>query len=326
VLLTVTSNLVKYSVDENQIITTIVICYILTNRIVVHTLRAFGQHPMRIPSRFRSLLCGILCSTLSADEALSKTQILDVLVVQNIVTELRTAQKQFMPDAASPLFPRPFITAAYAQSVDGKLAAYNGKEEVETTSNFPLSGSDSLLLTHAIRASHDGVLIGGKTLSIDNPRLTNRLWDHDSLKLHAQPTSIVLDTHLNNIQSLGDSMRLKHPIICCSKEAASSCKELPSSVVLLPCRCSKNGQIDLGDMLHKLYIGYGIKSLMIEGGPTLLKSFLDDQLVDCLCITIAPKFLGSGIGVSTNKGYHLPVSTTNFYIVGKDCCMISVIR
>ena len=73
----------------------------------------------------------------------------------------------------------PFITLSFAQSMDAKLAPYQNPDKdrsnlsdnnsFQTTSNFPLSGQESLVLTHTIRSIHDGIMIGGKTLSFDNP-------------------------------------------------------------------------------------------------------------------------------------------------------------
>jgi riboflavin biosynthesis pyrimidine reductase len=45
-------------------------------------------------------------------------------------------------------------------------------------------------------------------------------------------------------------------------------------------------------MLKTLY-GMGIKSLMVEGGASVIASFLDSRYVDRLLITISPTFVGS---------------------------------
>jgi riboflavin biosynthesis pyrimidine reductase len=173
---------------------------------------------------------------------------------------------------------RPFVTLAYAQSLDGKIAvkrttnhntnAAAGTTTTTTTtttsSNFAISSDESLYLTHALRSMHDGVLIGGRTLTIDNPRLTNRLWTTDQRpppppsqqpppqqqQQPQQPRPIVLDTNLRAIRTMGATCRAQNLIVCCSHRAfeeycngnndagssSSSSVTIPDSVTLLPCK------------------------------------------------------------------------------------------
>lgn len=60
------------------------------------------------------------------------------------------------------------------------------------------------------------------------------------------------------------------------------------------------------DHLATLELGGG--SLMVEGGASIISSFLDSGLVDLVIITIAPIFVGEGVGVSTNRVSHFPSS------------------
>ena len=133
--------------------------------------------------------------------------------------------------------PRPFVTLTYAQSIDGKIALLPDDDEVESTktssSNWVISGPESMLLTHGLRSIHDAILVGGKTLFIDNPRLRNRLWpplvdnndnDNDNIvrKRH-QPVPVILDTYLKHTRGiLGSGERLiraRNPVVCCSDDA-----------------------------------------------------------------------------------------------------------
>jgi riboflavin-specific deaminase-like protein len=215
---------------------------------------------------------------------------------------------------------RPFITASFAQSLDGKLAAFERDGTGTTTSNYPLSGQESLLLTHAIRSVHDGIVVGGRTLLIDNPQLNNRLWGDSKEK---QPRPIVLDTHLRYIRELGDSKRVENLIACCSEEAAASFESLPPSVQIVSCKCSPDGRLDLNDVLSQLYTRFGIKSIMVEGGAAVLSSFFSAGLVDHICITIAPKLLGEGIALSySHQGSNaIVLETSRFVLLGSDCVL-----
>src|SRR5215471_8515340 len=48
---------------------------------------------------------------------------------------------------------RPFVTLAYAQSLDGSITIARGRR-------YALSGPDALRFTHALRARHDAILVG----------------------------------------------------------------------------------------------------------------------------------------------------------------------
>jgi len=191
---------------------------------------------------------------------------------------------------------RPFVTLTFAQSLDGKIAlkgASNDDSASATSSNLPLSGEESLLLTHGLRSIHDAILVGGKTLCTDNPRLSNRLWGD------AQPRPVVLDTHLEHVRKLGSARKARNIIICCSYKAAESFQiHNEVSLELLSCKCDANGRLILADVLQRLQDTYGIRSVMVEGGASVHSAFLSERLVDCLCVTIAPKILGNERGLA----------------------------
>jgi len=147
------------------------------------------------------------------------------LLIQESIDNLSQKMKDFKSISSRG---RPFVTLAYAQSIDGKIALildqpkHSGDDRAMTSSNFAISGPESLRLTHALRSIHDAILVGSNTLSIDNPRLNNRLWppnDPGKNIVRKQPIPIILDTHLRHIRSLGKNIRAQNPIVCCSEEA-----------------------------------------------------------------------------------------------------------
>ena len=251
--------------------------------------------------------------------------------IEEIVNVFQSWQQEFETSSSSAV--APFVTAAFAQSLDGYMAGHESattSSTWSTTSNFPLSGKESMLLTHALRSIHDGIMVGGRTLSIDNPRLTNRLWGNTTLNFTSQPRPIVLDANLNHIQKLGRNCRLRNPIICCSLEAASSgVKLLQSDAILLACQCTAEGNLDIGDVLLQLKLRHGIRSIMVEGGASIISSFFKEWTVDALCITIVPKVMHSGIAPTFRKStcQLLPIDLTSllprFLALGTDATLIS---
>lgn len=193
----------------------------------------------------------------------------------------------------------PFVTLTFAQSLDSKVAVYVDNKTNQTSANYPISGKESLLLTHALRSVHDAILIGGRTLSTDNPRLTNRLWKPDGPDTNLkQPRPVVLDSELRHVRKCLESGAIKatNLIVCCSPMATLSSPnilKMDPSLTILTCEVRSNGQLDLRSVLERLKEKFQIQSLMVEGGSAVISAFAKENLVDCLCMTIAPKILGS---------------------------------
>ena len=111
-------------------------------------------------------------------------------------------------------------------------------------------------LVHRLRSLHDAILVGSGTALADNPGLDCRLWPGRS------PRPVVLDR-----SGRVDPSRLKmsEPIIL--RDA------------------------DLLEAMRALY-RRGITSVLVEGGPTVLQSFIDSGLWDAARVETAPFALG----------------------------------
>ena len=78
----------------------------------------------------------------------------------------------------------------------------------------------------------------------------------------------------------------------------------------------KLGHLNLNSVLHQLRV-LGIRSLMVEGGAGVINSFLsarseDTQkpLVDTVIVTVAPVFIGNGVGYGVREVANSPYSPT----------------
>ena len=271
---------------------------------------------------------------------------------------------------------RPFITLAFAQSLDGKIARKVVSEQdtdarQSLSSNLPLSSPDSLVMTHALRSVHDAILVGGNTLRTDNPRLSNRLWktntgtlstndnlQQDGSSVHdneaydyAQPRPVVLDTNLGAIRELGDGLRANNTelLVCCSHAAATlwerqqqqqeqslllsdntTTMTVGKNSTLVPCETmtidgdndndstTATTRLDLDSVLHELW-KRGIRSVMVEGGAGVLSAFVRHRLFDCVCVTVAPKWIGNDHGVASIHSIRPNVKTT-----GSDAAMLDL--
>jgi len=182
---------------------------------------------------------------------------------------------------------RPFVTLSYAQSLDGCISAKPGEA-------IALSGSESLTLTHQLRASHDAILVGIGTVFSDNPRLTVR---HVRGK---NPRPIVVDSRLRlplDCKLIRDDSR--SPLVITrinpDKQRRKALESAGAQVV--PSPANANGLVDLGGMLNRL-AELGINSLMVEGGARIITNFLLERLADFIVLTVAPVMLGGLRAVS----------------------------
>jgi GTP cyclohydrolase II len=171
---------------------------------------------------------------------------------------------------------RPFVTLSYAQSLDGSIAARSGEQLI-------LSGAESLMMTHRLRADHDAILVGIGTVLGDDPRLTVRLVEGDN------PQPIVLDSRLRFPLS---AKLLKGPNapwivtgFSADSERQRTLEAAGARVIRMP--VDGYGRVDLGPFLYFLN-EEGIRSLMVEGGAAVITSFLVEGVVDRLALTIAP--------------------------------------
>lgn len=167
---------------------------------------------------------------------------------------------------------KPFVTAKFAMSLDGKIATKTGESRW-------ITGEEARLHAHRLRHEHDAILIGINTVIADDPELTARLDGQDA----RQPLRIVLDSQLRIRQSarvVGAST-----LIATTKAGRVGLAE----VLKLP--ATPEGRVSLPDLLDELG-KRNILSVLVEGGGDVHAAFFKDDLVDKLYAYIAPKLIG----------------------------------
>jgi 3,4-dihydroxy 2-butanone 4-phosphate synthase/GTP cyclohydrolase II len=200
---------------------------------------------------------------------------------------------------------RPFVTVSYAQSLDGSIAAVRGKP-------LPLSSTDSLVLTHALRAAHQAILVGIGCVLADDPHLTVRLAPGES------PQPIVVDSELRcpecaNLVNCNGT----RPWIMTTERARASRREVleRAGATVITVKTGRGSRVDLLSLLDAL-ARLGIVSVMVEGGARIITSFLSERLADQMVVTVAPVFLGglrTPAGTAPFNPHRLPRLTNTFF-------------
>ncbi len=205
---------------------------------------------------------------------------------------------------------RPFITVSYAQSVDGSIASRSRQP-------IGLSGPQSAVLTHQIRACSDAILIGIGTLLADDPQLNVRLVEGSS------PQPIILDTNLRTPLNAKLVKRCgpRPWIINAGDERSQQARALQiAGSTPICCATSRDGKIDL-HALMKILAEKQINSIMVEGGARVITSFINSRLVDQFIVTVSPKFVG-GLPVIDSGGLHsekhLELAEVSYRLTGDD--------
>lgn len=181
---------------------------------------------------------------------------------------------------------RPWVTVKAALSLDGALALEDGESRW-------ISGSLSRTKAHLLRGENDAILVGAGTVLNDDPELTVRLVSGRS------PLRVVLDGSLRTppeAKVIGDGTCLIIGQHDAPAARADALRKAGAEVVLVE---NSHGRLSIEEVLS-LLAGKGILRLLVEGGATVIQSFLEAHLVDEVSLFLAPKFLGRGIPLTGN--------------------------
>ena len=198
----------------------------------------------------------------------------------------------------------PHVTLTYATSMDSFLA-------ISPTAAVPISGPVTKAMTHYLRSCHDAIMIGVGTAIADDPTLNCRLagaggyggigWMH-----HPRPVVIdpgarwQLSSESNVLRAVKEGRGrgpwiIVAPGFSIAQERIETLKAHSGRYVGLPdfdarCRLS-------WDSIFRALAEAGIRSVMVEGGGTVINELLRPEnvrLVNNVIVTVAPTYLGTG--------------------------------
>ncbi|WP_308796808.1 bifunctional diaminohydroxyphosphoribosylaminopyrimidine deaminase/5-amino-6-(5-phosphoribosylamino)uracil reductase RibD [Agromyces silvae] len=150
---------------------------------------------------------------------------------------------------------RPRVVVKWASTLDGRAAAADGSSQW-------ITGAAARADVHRRRADADAIAVGTGTLLADDPALTARATDGDLLA--HQPVPVVFGRR----HVPADARVTRHPESVIQLDG----RDLAADLALLARR--------------------GVRSLFVEGGPTLASAFLAAGFADELLVYLAPALLG----------------------------------
>lgn len=170
---------------------------------------------------------------------------------------------------------RPYITLKWAESADRYIDINR-----ENGSPVVLSTPVTSMYVHKQRAEHKAILVGRRTALLDNPSLTTRNW------YGKNPLRLVIDRNL----SLPSDLRLfdhSTPTIVFTAEERVNEENLEYITI--------DYSTDILPQILNVLYEMKIQSLLVEGGTTLLQSFINSGVWDEMFVEHSEIVLGEGV-------------------------------
>ncbi|WP_447034252.1 bifunctional diaminohydroxyphosphoribosylaminopyrimidine deaminase/5-amino-6-(5-phosphoribosylamino)uracil reductase RibD [Streptomyces hypolithicus] len=181
---------------------------------------------------------------------------------------------------------RPYVHWKYAATLDGRIAA------ADATSRW-ITSAESRADVHRLRAEADAVIVGSGTVRADDPHLAVR-----GIEGATQPLRVVVDTNAAAVRPGARVLDDAAPTLIAVAEDADTTPLAGVDVVRLP-RTSTG--LDIPALLAALHTR-GVRSVLLEGGPTLAGAFVAAGAVDAVTGYLAPVLLGAGPAALAGAG------------------------
>lgn len=173
---------------------------------------------------------------------------------------------------------RPYVVLKLAHTLDARVTDAGGGPTA-------ITGSEAGIFTHELRSQSDAVLVGTATAIADDPQLTVR-----AIPVNSQPLRVVMGQRV-----LPEGLRV-----------------LDDSAPTLQIQ-DRHPANALGMLLD-----FGVQQVLLEGGPTLARAFLEAECVDEVIWLIAPTLMGAGVASSHPLARAFPVDVLEVRLIGND--------
>ncbi len=190
---------------------------------------------------------------------------------------------------------RPHVLMMSEITADGKLTLKKG---ASSKILMKYMAHETELLLHRTRAEYDAIMVGANTIRIDNSFLTVRYVEGKS-PLRVIPCSMA-DLPLDANVLKNDAPTA---IAVCENAPADRVDQIRSKGVHVI--VAGKTHVELPLLMRILHDRFGIRKLMIEGGPTLNWHMLHDRLVDEIRLIHLPFIVGGSDTPSLVGGMHI---------------------
>ena len=186
---------------------------------------------------------------------------------------------------------RPYVTAKWAMTLDGKIATARGDSKW-------ISCARSRALVHEVRGRMDAIVVGIGTVLADDPQLTARPPGP------RVPVRVVLDSEARlplDSRLATTAREVPVRVAVTARAPIDRCAELASLGCEVVVLSSVAGRVSIAALLDDLG-RQGATNLLVEGGSVVLGRFLAEGLIDEVDVFIAPMIEGGAHSVAPIHG------------------------
>lgn len=193
---------------------------------------------------------------------------------------------------------QPWLVAQLGQSLDGFVATSTGD-------SYYVTGPESLVHLHRLRALCDAVVVGAGTVAIDNPQLTTRrVAGVNAVRVVLDPAArldgtagVFSDGQAPTLwlcdQRVADMARER---LACRRVGADLDGAHAAEVVAIPglLDAAAHPAPDASGRAVAALAQRGLRLLFVEGGGMTVSRFYRENLLDRLHLVVAPVLIGEG--------------------------------
>lgn len=192
---------------------------------------------------------------------------------------------------------RPYLVANMVVTADG-WAAVTGR-------SGPIGGDADHALFHALRGRVDAVLAGTRTLGVEN---YGRLVRDDDGRAARERRGLAGDP-IACVLTRSGRLPARIPLLADPASTLAIYSARPVTLDEFPATVHVKVLEDFSAAaaLRALRADHGVRSVLCEGGPTLLGGLLGEGVVDELFLTVAPLLGGGAPPLTATAGPPLPV-------------------
>jgi 2,5-diamino-6-(ribosylamino)-4(3H)-pyrimidinone 5'-phosphate reductase len=183
---------------------------------------------------------------------------------------------------------RPHVHVNCASTLDGRISRPDG-------SRLRISGPDDIRRVHRLRQDLGSILIGAGTVIADDPKLTVKtsiVTDPRPLnkividgKGSVPPTSRFLRTPGRSVIATTNSF---DSVLLENLERRVIEEDLDVEILMMD---GNDGRIDVAELLASMS-DLGIDSILVEGGSSVIRQFVENGLFDRFTIYYGPMIMG----------------------------------
>ncbi|OBH46267.1 hypothetical protein A5690_17475 [Mycobacterium intracellulare] len=182
-----------------------------------------------------------------------------------------------------------WVRANFITSVDG--GATSGG------SSGAMGGPGDRFIFNLLRELADVIVVGAGTVRIEGysgAQLSAAQRQHRQARGQSEVPPLAIVTklgHLNRDMAVFTRTEVPPLVLTCAAAAAQTRRLLSGVCEVLDCSAGDPEKVDEAALLAALG-ARGLRRILTEGGPMLLGSLIDRDMLDELCLTIAPYIVG----------------------------------